>query len=145
MPPIPIHYFTEDIVFTPPKKTLVTKWIQQLIAQENALLGYLNFIFCSDPYLHAHNVRYLHHDTFTDVITFDYSEDAERIEGEVYISIDRVRENAAAYQVSFPQELRRVMAHGVLHLLGYGDKTPNQKANMRMKEDLYLATYQEML
>jgi len=145
MPQVTIHYFTEDIVFALPKKAIVTKWIKQLIAHENAVLGYLNFIFCSDRYLYAHNMQFLHHDTLPDVITFDYSEAAQLIEGEVYISIDRVCENAAAYQVPLLQELHRVMAHGVLHLVGYRDKKNHEKAIMRSKEDLYLVIYQGML
>jgi probable rRNA maturation factor len=133
-----INYFTENIVFALQKKMLVTSWIQEIITQEKSVLGYLNFIFCSDPYLLAHNVQYLNHDTLTDVITFDYSESCHLIEGEVYISIERVCENATTYQVSFIQELHRVIAHGVLHLLGYKDKTDTQKAEIRKKEDFYL-------
>ena len=140
-----INYFTEDIFFTLPKKAVVTSWLQHVIVAENAVLGYLNFIFCSDHYLHAHNVQYLQHDTLTDVITFDYRETTNVLEGEIYISIPRVRENAATYQVPFLQELHRVMAHGVLHLLGYQDKTSEDQAIMRGKEDSCLALYERVV
>ncbi len=133
-----IYYFTEDILFELLDKEDTAIWIQQVITQEGAQLVHLNFIFCSDTYLHAQNVQYLQHDTLTDVITFSYSEDQHQIEGEVYISIDRVQDNAATYGVEFWQELYRVMIHGVLHLLGYGDKTAEQQAQMREKEDFYL-------
>lgn len=140
-----ITYFTADICFTLPQKKVVTSWLQEVIVAENAVLCYLNFIFCSDHYLHAHNLQYLQHDTLTDVITFDYSETADSIEGEVYISIPRVRENATTYQASFLQELHRVMAHGVLHLLGYKDKISEDKAIMRGKEDSYIDLYERVV
>lgn len=140
-----INYFTEDILFALPKKALITRWLQQLITQEKAVLGYLNVIFCSDQYLYAHNLQYLQHDTLTDVITFDYSETPGLIEGEVYISVPRVQENADTFQVLFLQELHRVMAHGVLHLLGYKDKTAHDKATMRAKEEKCLVAYEQML
>jgi probable rRNA maturation factor len=143
MPTSNIYYFTEDVLFELPDKKDTTTWIQQVITQEGAQLVHLSFIFCSDTYLHAQNVQYLQHDTLTDVITFSYSEDQHHIEGEVYISIDRVQDNAATYGVEFWQELYRVMIHGVLHLLGYGDKTAEQQSQMREKEDFYIAAIEK--
>jgi probable rRNA maturation factor len=139
MPTSHIYYFAEDILFELPDQEVTATWIQQVITQEGAQLIHLNFIFCSDTYLHTQNVQYLQHDTLTDVITFSYSEEQHQLEGEVYISIDRVQDNAATYGVVFWQELYRVMVHGVLHLLGYGDKTAEEQAQMREKEDFYIA------
>jgi len=102
------------------------------------LIGFLNFIFCSDNYLLKINVEHLNHDTYTDIITFDYSKE-DRISGDIFISIDRVEENAKSHKTSFENELHRVIIHGVLHLLGYGDKEPGQKAEMRQKEDFCLS------
>ena len=99
----------------------------------------LNYIFCSDAFLLSLNVEYLNHNTLTDVITFDNSDDSKGIQGEIYISIDRIRENAKKYRVPFERELHRVMIHGLLHLLGYADKTPLQKKMMRKKESTYLS------
>jgi rRNA maturation RNase YbeY len=139
MPTSQIYFFTEDILFELPDQVVTARWIQQVIIQEGAQLIHLNFVFCSDAYLHAQNVRYLQHDTLTDVITFIHHEEQDVIEGDVYISIERVRENAAIYAVVFGQELYRVMIHGVLHLLGYGDDTAAEKAQIREKEDFYIA------
>ncbi|MEM0374293.1 MAG: rRNA maturation RNase YbeY [Sulfolobales archaeon] len=144
MPTSNICYFTEDTVFELHSQEANTTWIQQMITQEGAQLVHLNFIFCSDAYLHAQNVQYLQHDTLTDVITFSYSEDQHQIEGDIYISIDRVEDNATMYKVVFWEELYRVMAHGVLHLLGYRDKTKEQQAQMREKEDFYLVARRSM-
>jgi len=97
----------------------------------------LNYIFCSDTYLHKINLEYLKHDTLTDIITFDYSE-KKQISGDIFISIDRIKENAPKFNQSTDIELNRVLIHGVLHLLGYKDKTPKEKETMRAKEDFYL-------
>jgi len=97
----------------------------------------LNYIFCSDTYLHKINLEYLKHDTLTDIITFDYSE-KKQISGDIFISIDRIKENALKFNQSTDIELNRVLIHGVLHLLGYKDKTPKEKETMRAKEDFYL-------
>lgn len=100
----------------------------------------LNYIFCSDIFLHEINKTYLGHHTYTDIITFDYSEkNSHEIEGEIYISVDRVKENAVTYQKTFHQELHRVIIHGVLHLLGYGDKTGEEQKEMRKKEEACLS------
>ena len=100
-------------------------------------VGCLTYVFCSDPYLHKMNVEYLNHDTFTDIITFNYCENTI-ISGDIFISVDRVRENALKYDVLFEDELDRVIVHGVLHLIGYNDKSKEEQAEMRGKEEFYL-------
>lgn len=113
-------------------------WIQAVIAQENHSLGEVNFVFCSDDFLHTINLEYLNHDTLTDVISFDYSAN-DVIEGEIYISTERVLDNAKDLGVDVNDELDRVMIHGILHFCGHGDKMPKDKMNMRSLEDKYLA------
>ena len=137
--PSSIHFFYEDVDFhfTTIRKTKA--WLKDVFKTENKRLGELNYIFCSDGYLASVNLQYLHHNTLTDIITFDTSEDVRFIEGEIFISIDRVKENALKFKASFEDELHRVMVHGVLHLLGYSDKTSQQKKIMRKKEDAYLS------
>ena len=117
-----------------------TDWISNVVAVETAKLGDLSYVFCTDEYLFTLNEKYLGHKSYTDIITFDYS--AENIlSGEIYISIDRVKENARKFKVDFDTELRRVMAHGVLHLVGYKDKTENEKELMRTKENEKIAMF----
>lgn len=111
-----------------------TNWIIKIIIGENAILGDLDYIFCSDNYLFELNQKYLNHKSFTDIITFDYSAD-KVISGEIYISIDRVKENALEFNEDFKKELLRVMSHGILHLLGYKDKSIREKEEMRTKEN----------
>jgi rRNA maturation RNase YbeY len=139
MPQRKIHYFREAIALRLPlpQKT-ITYWVEKIIEQEKYHLLHLSFIFCSDAYLHEKNVAYLQHDTLTDVITFNYAEQPKTIEGEIYISVERVRENAIHYQSLFKEELARVMIHGVLHLIGYKDETPAEERAMRTKEDNYI-------
>ncbi|MCB0520129.1 MAG: rRNA maturation RNase YbeY [Lewinellaceae bacterium] len=123
------------------KAEKITRWLVKIIEQEGTSLRLLNFIFCSDQYLHQINVQYLQHDTLTDIITFPYAS-PPFIEGDIFISIDRVRYNAKKYAVPFEHELNRVMAHGLLHLCGYNDKTPEEQALMRQKEDEALALFE---
>jgi probable rRNA maturation factor len=136
-----IHFFFEDVDlhFSSIRKT--KSWLKSVIHAEGKVLKELNYIFCSDHFLSAINLQYLNHSTLTDIITFDTSEDNESVEGEIYISVDRVRENAVKFNVTFDRELQRVMVHGVLHLLGYSDKTSQQKKIMRKKEDAYLSLW----
>ena len=110
------------------------KWVGEIITSEGKKEGEVNYIFCDDEYLLQLNVQYLDHDTLTDIISFDYSVGKE-INGDIFISIERVRENAADFNVSFDNELLRVMAHGVLHYCGYKDKTEQDEQLMRSKED----------
>ena len=132
-----IAFFNEGINFTLPKKMLAKSWIKNVIERDKKSCGEINYIFCNDSFLLEMNKNYLNHNTLTDIITFDNSEN-DLISGEIYISIDRVKENALLYSQSFADELNRVMIHGILHLLGNKDKSPVDKSNMRMKEDACL-------
>ena len=111
-------------------------WIEKCVQENSFSIENINYIFCSDPYLLDINQKYLNHDYFTDIITFDNSEpESEDLEGDLYISIDRVRDNALQLDQPFERELHRVMIHGVLHLMGFQDKTPEQESEMRDQED----------
>ena len=134
-----IHFFSEEIPFTLKYKTIIRNWLRETISAEGYVLEELNFIFCSDEYLLGINQQYLNHDTYTDVITFDNAEAAKTIVGDIFISIDRIKENAKAFSHDFMDELCRVMVHGTLHLLGYPDKGKVAKKIMTEKEDFYLA------
>lgn len=134
-----IHFFSEDIKFTPKQKTYLRNWIHNTIKAEGYKLNELNFIFCSDSYLLNINKQYLNHNTLTDIITFDNSDVKSVITGDIFISIDRVHENAGIFKVKTEDELHRVMIHGTLHLLGYPDKGKKAKALMTEKEDFYLS------
>ena len=134
-----IHFFTEEISFTLKNKTIIRNWLRETISAEGYVLEELNFIFCSDEYLLGINQQYLDHDTYTDVITFDNSEAPKTIVSDIFISIDRIKENAKEFKHDFMDELCRVMVHGTLHLLGYPDKGKVAKKIMTEKEDLYLA------
>ncbi len=138
-----INFYSEDIDFSLSKSSLVSNWIKQSIQKENKNLNQLNFIFCSDKYLHQINVEYLNHDTYTDVITFPYAE-GKNIEGDIFISIERIKENAKQFEVSFDTELHRVMIHGTLHLMGYFDKIPEDKKLMTEKENEFLQFFLEL-
>ena len=137
---MPVHFFYEDTTFRLTQTRKTSAWIKEVISREEYFLKELNYIFCSDIFLHEINKTYLGHHTYTDIITFDYSEkNSHEIEGEIYISVDRVKENAVTYQKTFHQELHRVIIHGVLHLLGYGDKTGEEQKEMRKKEEACLS------
>lgn len=138
-----IFFDSEDTDFRLEDEQRAASWLEGLIRRENCRLGCLNFIFCSDDYLLQLNIDYLQHDTLTDIITFPYAEPPQ-VEGDVFISIDRIRDNAMTYQTGFDHELRRVMAHGVLHLCGYGDKTEPESALMRQKEDEALRCFDSL-
>ncbi len=132
-----ISYFTEDIKFVLKGKLLNNRWLKMVVESEIKKMGDLSIIFCSDRYILDVNIKYLQHDYFTDIITFDYCE-GDRISGDLFISIDSVRENALFYGTEFDDELDRVMVHGVLHLLGYDDHTPEDITVMREKENYYV-------
>ena len=131
-----IGYFAEAITFQIDQADSVAQWINLVVEQEQKSIESINFIFCSDEYLHKINLEYLNHDTYTDVITFPYN--ADPVEGDIFISIERIRENAKEYGVSFEDELHRVMVHGTLHLLNYLDKTDEEKKQMTRLENKYL-------
>jgi probable rRNA maturation factor len=133
-----IRFFEEDTNYKLKNKTAVKKWVTETIEAEGYKLKELTYIFCSDQYLLQINQQYLNHDTYTDIITFDNSEIAGVITGDIFISIDRIRENAVKYNITDADELHRVIIHGALHLLGYKDKTAVTKKKMTQKEDFYL-------
>ena len=126
--------FNYEIDFEIPEETIYTDWISSVILSENKSEGEINYIFCDDDYIVEINQQYLDHDTLTDIISFDYSLGNE-IHGDIYISIERVRENAEEFKVSFEEELKRVMIHGILHYCGYKDKSESDELVMRSKED----------
>lgn len=137
---MPILFHHEDVKpLKIPRKDL-KNWIKSVVVAEGKKLGDVNYIFCTDDYLLEVNKQYLDHDYYTDIITFDYVED-NIISGDIFVSIDRVKDNSDQFGVSFDVELRRILVHGVLHLLGYPDKEPDQKKLMTAKEDFYLATF----
>lgn len=135
-----INLQTENVKFTLKNKTLLKQWIKEVIEKKKRKTGEITFVFCNDNYLLNINKQYLNHDTFTDIITFDYSkEDSKQpISGDIFISIERVKENALKYSKTFENELHRVIIHGVLHLLGYTDKTKIAKEEMTKQENLCL-------
>lgn len=132
-----VGFYFEDVKFDLPDCEALAAWLISLTQEEGKPFIELNYIFCSDERLREMNVEFLNHDYYTDVITFPYSENAAH--GDVFISSERVADNAQSIGVSFDNELCRVLAHGLLHLLGYGDKTEEEQKNMRAKEDYYLA------
>lgn len=133
-----ISYYTQNIEFVLKNKSLNNRWLKLVAESEIRRVGDISIIFCSDNYILEVNQKYLQHDYFTDIITFDYCE-GDRLSGDLFISIDTVRENAKEYGTEFTDELNRVMVHGILHLIGYDDSTEEEIAVMRKKEDYYLS------
>ncbi len=131
-----IEFYSEEIDFQLADENKIRAWIENVAHEESNEIGYVSFVFCSDDYLHKMNVEYLKHDTLTDIITFPYKKNP--MEGDIFISIDRVTDNAKDFNQTFEQELYRVIIHGILHLCGYGDKTDVQEKKMRVLEDKYL-------
>jgi probable rRNA maturation factor len=126
--------FNYETDFQLDDESVYNDWISSVITSENKLEGEINYIFCDDEYLHAINVQYLDHDTLTDIISFDYSE-GNLLQGDIFISIERVKDNASIFNTNFDDELRRVIIHGVLHYCGYKDKSEQDERVMRSKED----------
>ena len=133
-----VSFFTEDIAFPFKEKRLTSRWLKFVASSETKKLGDVAVIFCSDNYILDVNLKYLQHDYYTDIITFDYCE-GDTLSGDLFISIDSVRENASFYGTEFADELNRVMVHGLLHLIGYDDHTEEDIAVMRSKENYYLS------
>ncbi len=129
-----IYFSTENIDFELEDASRVKKWITAVVDAQGKRVGNLNYLFCDDAYLIGVNQTYLNHDTYTDIITFDYVE-GNVVSGDILISVERVRENAHLFNTSFEQELHRVIIHGVLHLLGQADKSDEDAAEMRRKEE----------
>jgi len=134
---IEFDFHSEDISFELDKKPAIISWLSYSINNEGKIPGEISYIFCSDEYLHKMNVEHLDHDTLTDIITFDYCDD-NHVNGDMFISVDRIKDNANDFGVSFEDELHRVMVHGVMHLCGYKDKTTEDQKVMSAKEDFYL-------
>ena len=132
-----ISFHTEDVSFNLPVKLKHKQWLQAVAKEEQKKIGELNYVFCSDDYLLGINQEYLQHDTYTDIVTFDNSDNPKIIEGDIFISYDRILENAAKFGTE-NSELQRVMVHGLLHLCGYKDKAKADKSLMTEKENYYL-------
>ncbi len=131
-----INFFCEEVDFNLPNKTSIIKWIKKIIAQESKReIININYIFCSDEILSQINLEYLAHNTLTDIITFNNSDNDQLIDADIYISIDRVFENSLTYHTDRIDELHRVMIHGILHLMGYKDSSDNEKKIMQKKEN----------
>lgn len=136
-----IHFHFADIRFHFPKRTVTKERIASLIHKEGKQINEINYIFCTDAYLLELNQGYLQHDTLTDIITFHYHQDTHPVHSDIYISIERVKENAKNFGVSFNHELHRVLFHGALHLCGYKDKKKKEEQLMRLKEETYLELF----
>lgn len=129
-----IHFFSEDIAFNFPKKRIRKQWLKKIAQEKGFHIRELNYIFCSDAYLHKINLHYLNHDTLTDIITFDNSEEKGPIEGDVFISVERVKDNALTMNCPIEEEFSRVTSHGLFHLMGYKDKSEKEQIRMRKLE-----------
>ena len=129
--------FNYETEFELQNENLISKWISSVISEEQFNEGEINYIFCDDEYLLKLNIEFLNHDTLTDIISFDYTM-GKQINGDIYISIERVKENASDFNVDFLAELNRVMVHGILHYCGYKDKTESDEIRMRTKENYYI-------
>lgn len=136
-----ISFFSEDVDFKVVNPIKTKRWIKNASISEGYEISQLNYIFCSDQYLLEINKQYLAHDYFTDIITFDNSEEDNQLEGDIYVSVDRVRDNAETFHTDFNTEMRRVLIHGLLHLSGYEDSSEALKTAMRGKEDEYLRQF----
>ena len=136
---MPLSFFSEEIDFSLTNSSETITWLEQVCSDNHVQIGELNYIFCSDQYLLEINKKYLDHDYYTDIITFDHSDEEEIIEGDVFISIDRIKENSDTLKTDFNSELHRVIVHGMLHLIGFDDKSEEDKKLMREKEDAYLS------
>ncbi len=130
-----IYFHFEEIEPLKLEEKQLSEWIKKIVELHHQEIVTLNLIFCSDNYLLGINKQYLQHDYYTDIITFDNSDDSGLLEGDLYISIDRVKDNAGQLKISFDAELKRVVIHGILHLLGFNDKTDMQQKRMREKEE----------
>lgn len=135
-----IKFYSKKIPFKLPNPRRTANWLKTVCLQENYELDLLTYVFCSDESLSALNKQYLNHSAYTDILSFDFS-DGGKIQGEIYISIPRVRDNAKRFRQAFNVELRRVLVHGLLHFMGYDDKKSRQKAQMRRKEEACLSLW----
>lgn len=136
-----IHFFQENIQFNLPNKTKIKNWLKLIAANEGFIIKELNYIFCNDEYLYEMNMQYLQHDTYTDILTFDNSETKLDLEGDIYISIERVKDNAHSHKQVLENEILRVLSHGIFHLCGYKDKSLTEKQVMQSKENEAIDLY----
>lgn len=136
-----INFFNEDIDFKLKGKNNFKVWLKKVAEKEGFTINDLNYIFCSDKYLHKMNLEYLDHDTYTDIITFDNSEDDTIIEGDIFISIERIADNSNTLNTQFEDETKRVIVHGLLHLCGYDDHSVEDKTEMRRLENEYILIF----
>jgi probable rRNA maturation factor len=136
--PETIHFFVEKTPFAVPGKRILRRWLENAIREESWVPGAINFIICNDEYLFKMNKKYLKQKMLTDILTFPMAEEGNTVSADIYISIDRVRDNSKKFKVQVKKELARVMIHGILHLMGYDDHEEEGKKKMRDKEDLYL-------
>ncbi len=136
-----IYFFSEEINFELKEKLNRKRWLKNIATKAGFKIKELNYVFCSDEYLYQMNLEYLNHETYTDIITFDYSEKEFDLSGDIFISIDRVNENAKTHNQEIETELSRVLAHGLLHLMGYKDKTKEESTLMRQKEEESINLY----
>ena len=134
-----IFFFNEEISYILREKRKIRNWVMKAIENEGFKIECINYILTNDNILLQLNKEYLHHITLTDIITFDLSDGSGKLTGDIYISVDRARENAREYKVGLHDELKRLMIHGVLHLMGYKDKTSEEKVQMRAREEFYLS------
>jgi rRNA maturation RNase YbeY len=136
-----IYFFSEEINFELKEKLIRKRWLKSIATKAGFTIKELNYVFCSDEYLYRMNLEYLNHDTYTDIITFDNSEKEFDIAGDIFVSIDRVGENAQINNQKVETELNRVLVHGLLHLMGYKDKTKEESTLMRQKEEESINLY----
>ena len=136
---MPVHFFNEDHDYRPDNQTKLTAWLALIASKYSFQISDLNYILCSDDFLLNINKQYLNHDYYTDIITFDNSDEEGTIEGDIFISIDRVNENATTLGIPFDEEFQRVLAHGILHLIGFNDKSESEKKVMTEKEEACLS------
>ena len=136
-----IYFFFEEINFELKEKLNRKRWLKNIATKSGFKIKELNYVFCSDEYLYQMNLEYLNHETYTDIITFDNSEKEFDLSGDIFISIDRVNENAKTHNQEIETELSRVLAHGLLHLMGYKDKTKEESTLMRQKEEESISLY----
>ncbi len=136
---MPLLFHFEEVPDPGINQQLVSAWIETIVKEHNRNIGDINYVFCSAAYLHNLNKEHLNHDYETDIITFELSDDQGNIDADIFISVGNVKENASSLEVDFSDELNRVMIHGILHLLGFGDKTESEKSAIREMEDRCLA------
>lgn len=139
-----INFFEEEVSFSLNEKRKRKTWLKKIAEAEDHKISELNYIFCSDEYLLNINVEYLDHDTYTDIITFDNSEEENILEGDIFISIERVKENSQTLKISEEKELSRVISHGLFHLLGYKDKSDEEANLMRNKEEFAINLFENI-